>query len=192
MQPSEPRRFEFNPAKFEELFILLAVGQQDHPMPDFTKLNKAMYLVDFAAFRQEGEPFTGADYLHYEEGPVPAQVTGCINQLALNNDIICRHKYHVLGDFRHPCVPERFAKTELLPRPLYQMGPPGPGAPQTPHAGRGHRPFQTRPWLVPHLARREDPVRDRRRQFPLIPGFSSRNPGPKNSTGSPEIPRSHT
>ena len=121
MQASEPRRFEFNPARFEELFILLAVGQQDHPMPDFTKLNKAMYLVDFAAFRQEGEPFTGADYLHYEEGPVPAQVTDCINQLALNNDIVCRHKYHVLGDFRHPCVPERFAKTELLPRPLYQM-----------------------------------------------------------------------
>ena len=109
-----PVSFLFQPHLFEELFISLALGQQDHPMPDFTKLNKAMYLVDFATYREEGHPITGADYLHYDEGPVPMQLADCYPQLVLQDHIEPRRRRHPLGDFVYPHVPSRLPNRDLL------------------------------------------------------------------------------
>ena len=108
------KQFDFHPEKFEELFVTLAVGQQDHTMPDFTKINKAMYLVDFAHFREHGEPITGADYLHYTEGPVPQQITRFLHKLLSQGDIAPRYKHHVLSDFFHPYIPSRIPNQTLF------------------------------------------------------------------------------
>lgn len=114
MQSSYPAHFEFDPQKFDELLLSIALGQQDHPMPDFTKVNKAMYLIDFASFRDTGQPVTGADYLHYSEGPVPLQTAPRINHLFQAGHIEPRTKTHILGNFRYPHVPSRIPNLELF------------------------------------------------------------------------------
>ena len=73
-----------------------------------------MYLVDLAAYRQDGAPITGADYFHYHKGPVPSQIQQCYNRLVAKGDIKLRRRRHILGDFLYPRVISKLPKTTLL------------------------------------------------------------------------------
>jgi hypothetical protein len=67
-------RTEFNPAKFNELVLLLAHRSQDDPRMSRVKLSKLLYRCDFEAFRLLGHSMTGATYVRGEFGPMAAEL----------------------------------------------------------------------------------------------------------------------
>ena len=56
------------------------------------KLNKILYYSDFIAYRQLGQPITGADYQHLGEGPVPQQFKSIKEELINENSIEIEYK----------------------------------------------------------------------------------------------------
>jgi hypothetical protein len=67
-------RTDFNPAKFNELVLLLAHRSRDDPKMSRVKLNKLLYRSDFEAFRLLGRSITGATYVRGEHGPMAAEL----------------------------------------------------------------------------------------------------------------------
>ena len=64
----------FNAEKFRELLVYVARKCEADPTFGAIKLNKILYYADFAAFRQKGEPITGATYFKLSEGPAPREL----------------------------------------------------------------------------------------------------------------------
>ena len=64
----------FNAEKFRELLVYVARKCEADPTFGAIKLNKIFYYADFAAFRQKGEPITGATYYKASEGPAPREM----------------------------------------------------------------------------------------------------------------------
>jgi Protein of unknown function (DUF4065) len=65
---------DFDPAKFNELVLLLVNLSVDDPRLSRVKLNKLLYRSDFEAFRLLGHSITGATYVHGEHGPMAAEL----------------------------------------------------------------------------------------------------------------------
>ena len=64
----------FDGDKFGELILYIAQKSKDDERFGAVKLNKILYYSDFEAYRKLGEPITGADYKHAEEGAIPNQM----------------------------------------------------------------------------------------------------------------------
>ncbi len=67
----QQKSFRLDSEKFRELIIYIAAQSANDPTFGAIKLNKVMYYADFAAYRQFGQPITGATYLKLSEGPAP-------------------------------------------------------------------------------------------------------------------------
>ena len=67
-------RREFNPAKFNELVLLLVNLSTEDPRLSRVKLNKLLYRSDVEAFRLLGQSISGATYIRGEYGPMAAEL----------------------------------------------------------------------------------------------------------------------
>ena len=68
------RQFKFDAEKFKELLVYVAESSTDDPAFGPVKLNKILYYADFAAYRELGQPITGATYRKFDEGPAPDEL----------------------------------------------------------------------------------------------------------------------
>ena len=62
---------EFQEDKFRELILYIALRSESDRKFGAVKLNKILFYSDFNAYRESGQPITGADYQHIGEGPAP-------------------------------------------------------------------------------------------------------------------------
>ena len=56
------------------------------------KLNKALWVSDFSAYLNWGEPITGATYIKRQYGPVPGEVLSVLSELEQEGSISIRDK----------------------------------------------------------------------------------------------------
>lgn len=61
---------EFDRDKFRELVVYVSQRLEDDRSFGDTKLNKALYFVDFFGYSHLGQPVTGARYQKQENGPL--------------------------------------------------------------------------------------------------------------------------
>src|SRR5690348_3295402 len=64
-------RLPFDRKKFKELILHVTSQCVKDRYWNATKLNKVLFYADFLAFRDHGEPITGAEYFALENGPAP-------------------------------------------------------------------------------------------------------------------------
>lgn len=62
---------EFDRERFKDLVLFIAHKTQDDPRFGRTKLAKALFYLDFAAYAGDGASVTGATYHHWPRGPFP-------------------------------------------------------------------------------------------------------------------------
>ncbi len=67
--------------KMRELILFVAQESVDDPRMGATKLNKALYHIDFAAYRDFGHSITGQPYRRLSQGPVPRYLLKFRDQL---------------------------------------------------------------------------------------------------------------
>jgi len=67
--------------KFKELVLYIADKSKDDPFFGATKLNKILFLVDFKCYAWQGKSFTGAKYVHLQNGPAPNEILGIVESL---------------------------------------------------------------------------------------------------------------
>lgn len=60
--------------KLSELIIYISQKCATDPKFGAVKLNKILYLSDFLAFGNWGEPITGVEYQHLRQGPAPRRL----------------------------------------------------------------------------------------------------------------------
>lgn len=64
----------FDSERFQALVLFIAHRRQDDPQFGRTKLAKALFYSDFDAYRDQGEPLTGATYVRMPFGPFPQEL----------------------------------------------------------------------------------------------------------------------
>ena len=65
------RKFKMRTQKFKELILYISEKSATDPNFGATKLNKVLFLSDFWAYGNLGEPITGVEYMRLENGPAP-------------------------------------------------------------------------------------------------------------------------
>lgn len=65
---------KFSAGRFDELVLYIAERTQDDKEFGSTKLAKVLFFSDLEAFRDLGEPITGAEYQKWTYGPYPPQL----------------------------------------------------------------------------------------------------------------------
>ena len=61
------------------------------------KLNKVLYYSDFAAYRQLGQPITGATYRKFFEGPAPIELPDVRRELIDSGDATSEERPYFAG-----------------------------------------------------------------------------------------------
>lgn len=74
-------------SRLRELILFIADQCKDDPKFGATKLNKLLYYSDFIAFREFGEPLTGAKYMRLPNGPVPVHLVPLREQMLESGEI---------------------------------------------------------------------------------------------------------
>jgi hypothetical protein len=125
-------RVEFNPAKFNELVLLLARRSADDPRMSRVKLNKLLYRSDFEAFRLLGRSITGAAYVRGEHGPMAAELPWAEERLGERGYLTWRHEQAGPHEQKIPVAIEdpdesQFSDDELaiIERALLELAPYG-------------------------------------------------------------------
>lgn len=67
--------------KFKELILYIAQECESDPGFGATKLNKILFFCDFLAYREFGEPITGARYQKLPYGPAPRALLPAVAEL---------------------------------------------------------------------------------------------------------------
>lgn len=98
----------FNREKFKSLVHYVCWRCMDDPSKlGAVKLNKILWLADFTAYYQSGEPITGARYVKRQFGPVPSAIKPALRALADESRVVTREvpfhgyakvEYEVLED----------------------------------------------------------------------------------------------
>ena len=86
------KTFDFNADKFKELIVYIAERCQDDLTFGAVKLNKILYYADFAAYRIEGQPITGATYRKLSEGPAPREMINARDELIESGRLRIEHR----------------------------------------------------------------------------------------------------
>jgi Antitoxin SocA-like, Panacea domain len=103
------REFDWKPGRFKDAVLYIAEQLQDDPTFGSTKLNKILYFSDTDAYRELGEPITGAIYQRNRFGPTPVEYKPMIREMEGQNLITVRerlvvdHRQDVIrstGEFR--------------------------------------------------------------------------------------------
>src|SRR5437868_15200944 len=71
----------FDRSKFKSLVHYICWRCTDPTKLGATKLNKALWLSDFKAYLELGEPVTGAAYVKRQFGPAPKLIVPILNEL---------------------------------------------------------------------------------------------------------------
>jgi len=65
---------KFSHKRFDELVLYIAERTRDDENFGSTKLAKVLFFSDFQAYRELGDPITGAEYQKWAYGPYPPQL----------------------------------------------------------------------------------------------------------------------
>jgi hypothetical protein len=68
------KQMPYDAEKFEALVLFIAHYRQHDEQFGRTKLAKALFYSEFSAYRELGEPLTGATYIRMPFGPYPKQL----------------------------------------------------------------------------------------------------------------------
>ncbi len=90
-------KFPFNSAKFKELICYVAKQSEGDPAFGSVKLNKILFYADFAAYRDLGQPITGACYQKLREGPAPRELLAARDELVASGDIRVEERPYFTG-----------------------------------------------------------------------------------------------
>ena len=78
---------EYNEEKFIELVLYIALRSDDDKRFGAVKLNKILFYSDFNAYRELGNPITGASYQHLGEGPAPRELLPARKKMTELNEV---------------------------------------------------------------------------------------------------------
>src|SRR3954466_15180163 len=67
-------RPDFDSERFEGLVLFIAHSRRHDPRFGRTKLAKSLFYSDFDAYRDQGQPLTGASYIRMPFGPFPREL----------------------------------------------------------------------------------------------------------------------
>lgn len=104
---------EYNEQKLRELILYVAERSLGDVRFGKTKLNKILFFADFEAYRDRGEPITGAVYQHLQYGPAPHQMMPVLLDMHQSNEIEYLSERTFAGQ-QHRVLPLRQAKTDLF------------------------------------------------------------------------------
>lgn len=96
--------FEFDETRFKELIVLISELCADDPTYGSVKLNKILYFADFMAYRELGQPITGATYFKLQEGPAPREFLSARRELIKEGRIAIEHRPYFNGVQKRPVV----------------------------------------------------------------------------------------
>ena len=116
----EQKKFKLDVKKIKELIVYIVKRSTPDPTFGAIKLNKVLYYSDFAAYRQLGQPITGATYRKFFEGPAPVELPDVRRELIDSGDASLEERPYftgvqqrlVIGDRRKPDL-ELFGPGEL-------------------------------------------------------------------------------
>lgn len=80
----------YDPVRFENLLLYVALKCEGDPTVGATKLNKLLFFIDFAAYAQFGQPISGVEYQKLQYGPCPREVLEVRRKLETENRIRVR------------------------------------------------------------------------------------------------------
>ena len=95
--PYEQKTFKLDSKKFKELIVYIVRRSTPDPTFGAIKLNKVLYYSDFAAYRQLGQPITGATYRKYFEGPAPMELPDVRRELINSGDATSEERPYFVG-----------------------------------------------------------------------------------------------
>jgi hypothetical protein len=73
--------------RLRELILYITDKCTDDPNFGSTKLNKILYFSDFVSFRDRGKPITGAQYMRWDNGPMPKHLKPVTLQMIQEGDL---------------------------------------------------------------------------------------------------------
>lgn len=100
-------KFPFNSEKFKELICYVAKQSEGDPSFGSIKLNKILFYADFAAYRDLGQPITGACYQKFREGPAPRELLAARDELIASGDVRVEERPYFTGVQKRIEVSER-------------------------------------------------------------------------------------
>ena len=95
--PYQQKKFKLDSEKFRELIVYVAAQSANDPTFGAIKLNKVLYYSDFAAYRQLGQPITGATYGKFFEGPAPLELPDVRRELIDSGDATSEERPYFAG-----------------------------------------------------------------------------------------------
>lgn len=111
---ASPEHFEQDRAKLIEAAIYLTELSMDDPNFAIPKLVKLLYYADCESYMQHGYPITGTTYIHFPQGPYPANWYQVREQMEANGDVQILYDPAVPGYYQYRILPLRPADLELL------------------------------------------------------------------------------
>ncbi len=81
------RRFREDKQKFKELILYISEKSATDAYFGATKLNKILFLSDFWAYAELGEPITGMEYMHLPYGPGPRKLLPIRQEMEHNGEL---------------------------------------------------------------------------------------------------------
>ena len=110
---TKKKRHRASPKKFRELVLYIARKSDGDERFGMTKLNKILFLSDFLAYRDLGEPITGQQYQALPWGPAPRRLLPELRSLEEASDcIVVEKSYH--GKTQRRPVARRRADLKLF------------------------------------------------------------------------------
>lgn len=80
-------KFQQNTKKFKELILYISERCANDPNFGAVKLNKILFLSDFWAYGQSGDPITGFEYIKLPNGPAPRRLVPIREQMIRNGEL---------------------------------------------------------------------------------------------------------
>jgi hypothetical protein len=104
-----------------ELMLHIAQRCSEHPKFGATKLNKILFFSDFAAFRNQGEPITGARYMKLDHGPAPRRLLPVLNDLIESKSAAVQEKPLLSGKKQKRLISLREPDLSLFSAPQIEI-----------------------------------------------------------------------
>jgi hypothetical protein len=89
--------FKTDDQKFRDLIVYVASQTMDDPEFASTKMEKALWHIDFRCFKHNGSPATGARYVKFRHGPVPICYKSILQQM-INERLVAEAPCEIGGN----------------------------------------------------------------------------------------------
>lgn len=97
-----------------ELILYVASKCASDDLFGAVKLNKILWMSDFLAFAEHGEPITGVQYQRLEHGPAPRRLVPVRNALTEKEDAIVQRRHMLGGQIQERVVHLREPNLDLF------------------------------------------------------------------------------